>query len=545
MTIRHPEHGFTPTGTREDEFTWKPLRLLTFYRLILAGLLTTIFFAAPQATALGSGNAELFAATILAYLCFGLVAGFAARWRWPAYALQVLGQISVDVIAITLLMHASGSLGSGLGVLLAVAVAAGSLLLPGRLAYLFAALATLAVLAEQAYGSLLGAAIAGDDYTRAGLFGAAFFATASLAHMLARRVRESEDLAARRGIDVANLEALNAYIIQHLQSGVVVVDQAGKVRLVNELAWRLLGMPGRPTTKPLAALAPQLAQSLAAWRRQPERPPAPFRSPAGGTAIVPNFTPLGMESDTGAIIFLEDMATMAQRSQQLKLAALGRLTASIAHEIRNPLGAISHAGQLLDEAPDLATGDRRLVEIIREQCERMNTIVENVLQLSRREPAQPQAIGLGTWLENFVGEFSQYEHVPAGRIEFQVQPDDSHIQFDPTHLHQVIWNLCKNALEHGGAKDTPHVVLRGGAGDSTQSRPYLEVIDNGPGIPPEAESQMFEPFFTTNAGGTGLGLYISRELCERNQAELSYRPVTSGGSCFRIDFSNDADGGRS
>ncbi len=395
------------------------------------------------------------------------------------------------------------------------------------------------MLAEQVYGSITGTAVSGNDYTRAGLFGAAFFATASLAHMLARRVRESEALAARRGIDVANLEALNAYIIQHLQSGVVVVDHEGRVRLVNELAWRLLGMPGRPTAKPLAALAPQLADSLAAWRSQPDRQPVPFRSPAGGTAIAPAFTPLGTATGTGAVIFLEDTATVAQRAQQLKLAALGRLTASIAHEIRNPLGAISHAGQLLGEAPDLATGDRRLVEIIREQCERVNTIVENVLQLSRREPSQPQRIELGPWLENFATEFSQYEHVPPGRLQVQVEPADSRIQFDPTHLHQVLWNLCKNALEHGGTDSEPHVILRGGGGDRTQGGPYLDVIDNGPGIAAEAEQQMFEPFFTTHAGGTGLGLYIARELCECNQAGLSYQPVPGGGSCFRIEFSND------
>ncbi|MGA7801450.1 MAG: two-component sensor histidine kinase, partial [Gammaproteobacteria bacterium] len=152
MTIRHPEHGFAPTSDRDDEFTWKPLRLLTFYRLILAGLLTTIFFAAPQATALGSRDGSLFGVTVLAYLFFSLGAGFAGRWRWPTYPFQVLGAVTVDIVAITLLMHASGSLESGLGVLLAVTVAAGSLLLPGRLAYLFAAVATLAVLAEQVYG---------------------------------------------------------------------------------------------------------------------------------------------------------------------------------------------------------------------------------------------------------------------------------------------------------------------------------------------------------------------------------------------------------
>lgn len=527
LTGRHPQ------GYR-DSLTWKPLRFLTFYRLVLAGFLVTVFFITRD-TPLGDENPYLFAATGVTYILFALMAGFAARLRWPSYRWQTLIQVLVDIIAITLLMHASGGLGSGLGILLVVAVAAGSLLVPGRLAFLFAAIATLAVLTQYGLAFLESGGTPRGGITQSGLLGAAFFATAAMARMLALRLRESEELAEQRGVDLANLQELNERIVQRLQSGIVVVDPEGLIRLMNRTAWMQLGMPPEEPGRSIAEVFPQLHEQLRIWCDQPDWTPPILRPEGSETGLIPKFTRLGTESGMGAIISLEDSTALAQQAQQMKLASLGRLTASIAHEIRNPLGAISHAAQLLAESDTLDEGDRRLTQIIRNHTQRVNTIIENVLQLSRRRQSTPQRMELKHWLEQFLAEFSATLHTETGQIQCHCE-EEVLAEMDPSHLHQILWNLLQNALEHGGRSEGPARVELSAGYQEDSGKPYIEVIDNGPGISPEAREHIFEPFFTTAQQGTGLGLYIARELCESNQARLRYHGVPAGGSCFRIEL---------
>ena len=228
---------------------------------------------------------------------------------------------------------------------------------------------------------------------------------------------------------------------------------------------------------------------------------------------------------------------MAERVQQSKLAALGRLSASIAHEIRNPVGAMSHAGQLLAESPNLGPDDHRLTDIIRNNSERVSTIINNVLQLSRREATKPTRLSLGDWLDEFLPEFSQTMQVPIEQIGVHEEPDDLEVRFDPSHLHQVVWNLCDNAIKYGEPRDGIKVEIKL-ARLNPSYRPYLEVADRGSGIEPSAADRIFEPFFTGRKGGTGLGLFIARELCQLNRAILLYEPRSGGGSVFRIVFSD-------
>jgi two-component system sensor histidine kinase PilS (NtrC family) len=230
------------------------------------------------------------------------------------------------------------------------------------------------------------------------------------------------------------------------------------------------------------------------------------------------------------------MATMSKRAQQIKLASLGRLTASIAHEIRNPLGAIGHATQLLDESEALDDSDRRLITIIGNHTRRVNTVVENVLQLSRPGTSLPQKINLHAWLKGFVDEFGHSGNCQPGQIRFSVEPDDLDVHCDPSLLHQAVWNLCQNAARHGAGESTALLIRLVGTRLTSSERPCLDIIDNGAGIEPELADKIFEPFFTTKSSGTGLGLYIAREICESNQSQLDYFPTTEGGSCFRITF---------
>ena len=518
----------TPGATPQ---TWRQLRYLNYYRLSLALLLLFLGWPGERPPSLGNHNLSLFHLTTIFYFAFSLAAVFVIRWRLFDFYLQAYTHVMVDIIVITLLMHTSGSVSSGLGMLLIVAIAGGSLLMEGRTARLFAAIATLAVLAEQVYTRMEGT-LPDSGYTQAGLLGGSFFATAILAHVLARRLRESEALAERRGVDLENMAQLTEYIIQRMQTGIIVIDDDRYIRLINESAGNLLGKAAPREGQTFEDLSEQLARQLRIWHQDPHAQPEKFRPSETAAEIIPRFASLGKDKHSGTLIFLEDTTAMAQQAQQLKLASLGRLTASIAHEIRNPLGAISHASQLLAESRHLDKGDLRLTEIIEEQSKRVNTIVKNIMQLSRRDRAQPEDLFLRPWLDQFIQEFIHHEKIPAERIQVEITPPDLQIRFDPTQLHQILWNLCHNGIHHGAGR----LVLRGGSTRQPYHQ-YLDIMDDGDGIDAGMAHAIFEPFFTTANHGTGLGLYIAKELCESNQARLNYVPENEG-THFRITFAD-------
>lgn len=518
-----------------DRYTWTPLHYLNLYRLALAGLFVSLAGLGIGPELLGKLDPGLFLATSAIYLAAGLVNVVTIALRFPAFSIQVYSQILVDFVAITVLMHTSGGIGSGLGMLLVVAIAGGSLLTVGRTAIALAAAASLFVLLEEIYAQLE-QVFPTTHYTQAGLLGVTFFTTAMLAHVLARRVRESEELAARRGTDLAFMEQLAAYVIERMQTGIMILGEAGVVKLANDSARHLLGLHAAPTDA--IELPPALRAQFTAWIDDPGHDTMTFRAPATGADLLPRFARISTDPAGDVLVFLEDTAATAQQAQQLKLASLGRLTASIAHEIRNPLGAISHAGQLLAESPGIASADQRLTEIIRDHSKRMNTIIENILRLSRRGQAHPEEFELKPWLVEFHSEFTRSHQIEPGQIRLTVRPADLCVRIDRSQLHQILLNLCENGFTHSQpANHTPRLTLEGGFLNDSNI-PYLAVIDNGHGIAPDTAEHMFEPFFTTQSSGTGLGLYIARELCEANQARLSYAPADSGGSCFSITFAD-------
>lgn len=534
----HYSNAFTstPRPVDEDARTWKPLGFLNIYRLILSSVFAVLLIAREQPLFVGTLYPTLAFSTMSVYLLFSVLCAVLIYRRWPRFVVQTYLQIIVDILAITILMYASGGAASGVGMLLVVAIASGSIILPGTTAYFFAALAAMATLAEEVFAYAVHSFA--PSYMQAGFLGATFFATAMLAYVLARRARESEELATQRGIDLANLTQLNEHVIQRMQSGIVVVDADFRVRLMNESAWHMLGMPAVHNRALIHDIAPGLGQQLTQWRENLAWEPKAFRPGLSTSNLVPRFTRLGAPPSPGTLIFLEDASVMAQQAQQMKLASLGRLTASIAHEIRNPLGAISHAGQLLSESPQLDIADKRLTEIIQKQSRRVNTIIENVLQLSRRERSNPQTLDLKPWLESFVQEFTNIQRIDPRDITVDINPPDTQVLIDPTQLQQVLTNLCENALRHCSTAETsPKVDLHGGVMRESGG-PFLDVQDHGSGISPENAEHIFEPFFTTESTGSGLGLYIARELCEINRARLNYIPVKHGGACFRINFAS-------
>lgn len=518
--------------------SWRALGLFMTYRLVLALSIWFAFSYRFNPAPLGSAFPKLFTIITVAYLILGILNSIFAILHTFPIERQIQIALFIDIVAITLLMHASGGIVSGLGLLIAISITLGSLLTGGHLAMPFAALASLAVLSEQFYSEAFNLfPTDASSYTQAGLLGLTFFAVAMLAYGLARQLREMENLAQQRGLDLANLAQVNEYIIQHMTTGVLVVDQGWNIRLLNDTAWYLLGSPNIKTNSNLTHF-PALAKHTNHWIATPQAQPGTFQVRPGGKEIRPQFIQLGPnQKRAGILIFLEDDARVLEQAQQIKLASLGRLTASIAHEIRNPLGAISHAAQLLAESSNLHLDDRRLTEIIRSNSQRVNSVIETVLQLSRRNRAHPEYVELSAWTHQFVAEFCNSRMLSIEHFIIQIEQSPVWIQADIRQLTQVVENLCENSLKYGGViAHLPFIRLYGGIIIDIPW-PVLEVQDNGPGISPENMRQIFEPFFTTAVNGTGLGLYIAKELCEINQIDLEYIPSQQG-SCFRLSFHN-------
>lgn len=521
---------------------WSALRLFSLYRLTISVIFFGLSLFADKNRFLASLDPNLLKWVSVCYVLFAIIALICTYFRWLPYKPQVYFPIIIDIAATVTLMHLYGGVTSGFGTLMIAVVAGGSLLLPGRTALLFAALATLAILSHEIYANLYGD-FEKTAYTQAGLLGAALFATALLAITLAHRASESAKLAAQRGVDLANLAKLNEHLINRMEAGIMVLDDDNTIRMHNHAAWKLLDQPEISEQTKLIDVSAPLFDLYKSWNKAAENPA--FRNHLGKLKranqadLQVRIAPVGLRKhDRGSVIYLNDNTELDKQVQETKLASLGRLTASIAHEIRNPLGAISHAAQLLDESSELHMADKRLATIIQDQSIRLNNIINNVLRLSRREKSRPEKIELGTWLRKFIEEFIRTNDINNDWVSLKITPADGTVMMDPNNLHQVLWNLCKNAKKYGVEQDNDVRIQLLANSNHPESPPYLDIIDSGPGISVNHQSQLFEPFFTTSDTGTGLGLYLSRELCKNNGGNLRYIHLPEGGSCFRIEFSS-------
>lgn len=516
----------------QSVFPWKPLQLFNAYRIFIALLFLGVWFSGMDTRDLGRIAPKLYVLTLLAYLGLSLVGALSNRMRRPAFGIQVGLLATADVAFVILLTHASGGIISGLGVLLIPAIGAVGVLLPGIWALFAAAAASLLLILDQVYLFLTGIQD-NHAYAQAGLMGLALFATALISTHLANRARASEALALSRGLDLANLTELSEYIVEHLDNGVIVSDRDGQIRLVNQQAWDLLGRPVGIQQTTLDKLSPQVFRQFLMWQKHPEANQRTLRLPGRNTRLQARFTRLGVDHEA-TLVTLEDQGELAAQIQAAKLASLGRLTASIAHEIRNPLSGITHAAQLLEEAPQLEAADRRLLEIIRKQGQRIDRIIDDVLRLSRKEPPSTRRIELASWLHTRAEELRTQLRLELSELRLNLVGDDLDVEFDEGHLTQILSGLCENANRYGRNREGA-LELTLAAHRSPQARQVmLDVLDTGSGISAKDLPHLFEPFFTTSAAGTGLGLYLSRELAALNGATLEYLPVPGSGSCFRL-----------
>jgi len=369
-------------------------------------------------------------------------------------------------------MHACGGIKSGIGFLIAVSIASGGLLIGGICAVLFAAIASLAVLSEQIFSDQFNALNTGS-YIYTGMLGVAFFTIALLSYVLAKRSEDTLHLADEQQKTILKLEDLNKYIIQNLQSGIIITDDQQNIQLLNEAVLRLTNLSEQPSH--LSEISPQLSQMFGRWLTEPEFDVVSITN-QNQSEMISRFMLLSTDYNTYYMILLEDIALYNQRVQQGKLASLGRLTASIAHEIRNPLSAVNHAGQLLAESTNLSADDHRLTSIIKSQSSRINGIIEDILKLSKRHDSKRERIELTAWLDQYLKNFLSLHKDYANT--FQLTHDESplFVFIDPNHLRQILNNLCENAIKYG-RPELGHIYVRSFV---HQNMPCIEVIDNGP-----------------------------------------------------------------
>ncbi len=519
------------------------MRLLTVYQILR--VVIGLFLLALQLTSnlhsvLGSESHTTFVWTTVSYISVCVL----TTLIWPPDKLRysqhrLVGSLLFDISAMLILLHASGGLSSGLGYLLIIYTAIASIFIQGRLGYIYAALSTVVIIGDSIYGTLSQQSTDKDLFS-AGILGAVLFATTFIFQLLTEKIRTSDLAAAAQSAYAEQLQKLAQAIITRMRTGVIVVDQAGNIELINDSALQLLDLPRNTITRPThlnEIKALKLSPDM--WQETPIHKNTQNYTLESGqqVRISPAIIPLG-HTDRIAL-YIEDNRALTQQAQHLKLASLGRLTASIAHEIRNPLGAISHASQLLQESQHIAAEDIRLVDIILQHTQRVNHIIENTLSISRRKVVQAVSINLSEWLDEFK---VIYEQGSQATLQLHILKPNLCIRADPAQLSQILTNLCDNGARYNAEKTGENTVFLFADENNNNDTCFIEIIDKGHGIPPDQVDEIFNPFFTTDAKGTGLGLYICQELCEMNQAHLFYKPepdrLPGGVTCFRIDFSH-------
>lgn len=514
------------------------LRIYSYYRTFVSLLLLTMFIAGIGIEIKNEDSARWYLYTNALYVAINILC-LILLWRGLLLfsTRLIFGLLVVDVSALIALSYFSGEAGEGIGNLMLICTAIGGIFLSRTAVMGLAAQASLLLLVTASY-EIITEDRNFSELFRSGILGFLLFAVALISHYFSRRIQESEQEAREKASEVVNLQKMAELIIERMHTGVLIVTPQEEILFINNAAKTLLQLNHSSSSNETSA-PHYLLEHYQKWIRYPEYRVHSLRPPGSDNDIRVSFAALASDmADTYAtntLVFLQDNRLIQREVQQLKLASLGRLTASIAHEIRNPLGAISHAGQLLAESTELSDTDHRMTSIIERHCKRVNQIIDNVLMLSRRRNSSPERIGLNAWLSKFVKEFTTTSG-EENQIILQESAQEIYSNIDTSQLEQVLTNLIDNGLRYSEKKTGERKVVLQFFVDKKSDLPIIEVIDFGDGISAEHQNNLFEPFYTTEKSGSGLGLYISKELCEANHAALSYYTNQQNQSVFRVSL---------
>lgn len=511
------------------ESFWRSLKHLNAFRIFLAVFFLAIGLLAEQWHFISTRHTPVFLTLSLFYALLTGLFEYTLHKRVMRFERQLSLQLLVDIASITLLMHFGGGIDTGLGLLLIVPLSGAGLFERTRKVWLMAAIATLAILSEQFLLDWL-AGRASEGYVQAAMLSIAFFTVAGLSHLLAKGALSATHLAGEKAQELASLEKINARVIQDLPYGVLVINGNGQILQANPQASLLLNCT-TTSRGDIKTCVPQLESVWRNWRDMDGEGVRVLDSGGQNIRLRVRLTALDSDRREGAVVVIEDLTELEQQAVKMKLAALGQLTANLAHEIRNPLSAINHAAQLLAEEPpstEAAPTTGRLTRIIEDNVSRLNWLVEDVLALNRRDRVNPESIEAKVFVEAFMNEFKQNTELPEGLLQLDI-PAELQLCFDRLHLHQILWNLCRNAVRHC-RHEAGSIQIRAHRQDN---QACLDIYNDGPSISPELQQRLFEPFFTTDKSGTGLGLYISRELTEANHGALRAIPQDNG-ALFRL-----------
>ncbi|WP_370977751.1 PAS domain-containing sensor histidine kinase [Agaribacterium sp. ZY112] len=516
--------------------TIQTIQVYLYYRLVVACLLFVMFFMGVADNVLASHHKNIYQWTSLGYLGLVLlsliISPSRTLYKKPRYLHFLL---STDIIAQFILIHASNGMESGLPFLLLISAAMTSMFLKRQFAFAYAATMSITLLVDTwlLHNGTNGLS---KNIFSAGLLGLLLFAVTFALSYLTNKLQQQNTEAEQQSRRLRNLQETAQSIVTRMQTGILVIGHDKRIELMNSSAKQLFEMSeSERTYHRYITDIPKLTPLLEHLQSLKENKNFTIISDSGNRKLRISNAYLNMgENEEQTIFYIEDYGNVLQHAQQLKLASLGRLTASIAHEIRNPLGALSHAAQLLNESEALPKAEQRMTEIILNNSARVNEIIENTLDLSRRKEPSPEQLNLATWLPHFINDNQAHNQ---GSIDLHVHSSQLLTKFDPTHLSQILSNLVDNGLRHsqietGKAQVEIHANVM-----NNDEKAYIEVIDVGGGISEDKQNIIFEPFYTTEDKGSGLGLYISKELAEINNANLSYQRNNKQ-SCFRIDFSH-------
>ena len=512
---------------------WYPLKIYLYYRILISFILLPLSFLELKEAVLGTYLPFLYFCTAIGYIIVCM-----ASWLMSFFIKKITNYftftlILTDMLALSLLMWASGGKNNNLSILLIVTIAASGVLIRGKMPFFFAAIATISTLMQAIYFSWLNALNQGSLLS-ASFIGITFFGTSLISQYISKKIQQSEISAKKAENELHELQELNNLILQRMRTGIIVTDRHYTIKMVNNSALTFLNLEEES-----AILSKQIDFSFqnyaTRWLENPNVAPLICQISRDTTEVIVHITEIMIKEKKGFLFFIEDNTRLAHQAQQIKLASLGRLTVSIAHEIRNPLSSISHASQLLSESQDLQNSDIKLTKIIHENCIRVNLIIENIQNLSKRQKAAIQLFDLNTWITHFIEEYSQYKK--DCHIKTYFSSPEIFVPFDPPQLTQIMNNIVDNGLRYSEMHTGKKTIMLS-TGITTSDHPFIDIEDQGKGISDEIISNLFEPFFTTEHKGTGLGLYLSREICQANYAQLDFILKKNGGACFRVTFAH-------